>query len=145
MYNWGIPERPGLATRCQQNLQAEMSGVETRKGFMSVRPMLVSQRLSPKCPRYFQVYIRKIWGKGQWVHGLCSEGQVDPCLRVSQGLCLAGPSSLFEGDVAEDALPSGSSPLSQETSWKEEPKRKFEVKMEAAEVLFQADLQSYDF
>lgn len=63
----------------------ETSGRETRKGFIPVKQhredsALASHRLSPKCCKYFWVYVRRMWDRGHWVHAAGREGQVDHCL-----------------------------------------------------------------
>jgi len=77
----GVPNRPASTThRSQKSKGRGMSGGETRKKFISLRPTLGRQWTSisktvSKMQKYFQVYIRKMWGKGGWVSiSLPSEG-----------------------------------------------------------------------
>lgn len=76
----GVPNRPGSAMRADKiQRQREESGGDTRKEFISARPALgVSQRLSPKYRRHFQVHIRQVC-----IHAGDCEGQVDCRLGVS--------------------------------------------------------------
>ena len=70
----GVPKYTGF--RCSPVTKSkgrETSGDETGKEFLSVRPTpgrqrTSSRRLSPKCQKYFQVGVRKMGGKGGWVH-----------------------------------------------------------------------------
>ena len=58
------PDRPLMKSKGR-----EMSGGDARKEYISGRPPRAgqrtrAQRLSPKCRKGFQVYIRKMWNRG---------------------------------------------------------------------------------
>ena len=117
-----------------------MSGGETRQEFISVTPTaensrLASQRLSPKCQKYFQVYIWEIWGKGGGYVQVGFGSQIDHYLGVHHGRGLAGPgqSLLFESSFGSWGC------FAKRQAGKKNPTKKFEVEMEVAEILFQEE------
>ena len=89
-----VSNRTGLDTHCWQNPKAERRVVvkQERNFFQwdlhGEDSRLASQRLSLKCWKHFQVYIREMWVNGYLQ--VASEGQVDHYLGVSHHHCFAG-------------------------------------------------------
>ena len=122
-----------------------MSGGETRKEFISMRPTwednrLASQRGSPMCWKHFPGLCKET---ESWANrGMGSEGQIHPGLGFSHGrralLAQGGPYCWrrWFGVPSGDALPLRSPTLAKRQAGKNNPTWKFEVKMEAIEVFF---------